>query len=76
MKAITTIILNKSVWKPTRVKAFDMDNNWTCIDYDFALDSKGNQEKAAYALIKKMNWNGKVIGGEVEEGKYVWVFTD
>lgn len=76
MKAITCKYLPPTNTKPSRIKAYDMDNNQVTINYQSADSSSGDTyrvyERAARALCDKMGWNIEIVGGGIKDG-YVFV---
>ncbi len=74
MKAIKTTYKGPTNFKGSRIIATDGYNRIT-IGYDHGLSSDGVHEKAAYALCKKMKWEGRLIGGGLKDCM-VWVFSE
>lgn len=87
MKAITVKVLPQTEHKPRRLKAFDLDDNnvvlsWTEAEAQAEVlafrppdDRDAVHHAAAWALCKKMNWQGPLIGGGIKDGM-VFVFTN
>jgi len=72
MKAITTKYHGPSNVKGSRYSAFDGDNR-VILSADDSLNSDENHQRAALALMEKLNWTGQLIGGHTKDGM-VWVF--
>lgn len=75
--AILTKFLPYTNTKQGRVKAFTAWNGNTkgrniTLPWDHALDAYGNHEKAAKALVERLEWAGEWIGGDCGE-TYVFV---
>ena len=45
------------------------------LGWDHGIDSEDNHGAAARALMEKMSWSGKMIGGHTKNGDMVWVFA-
>lgn len=63
MKAIRTRYSGPTNTRGSRFTACDSDGNRVTLSYDYALNADENHEKAAYALMGKMGWTNKLIGG-------------
>ena len=74
MKAITTKYIGPSNVKGSRISASDGDGNRAIVSYDCALNSDENHAKAAETLLKKMSWDGEMVGGWTKDGM-AWVFV-
>jgi hypothetical protein len=75
MKAISTKYIGPTIYRGSRIKAFDSDNNQVTIPYPYELSGEDVHRKAAEALRDKMGWNGNLIGGGTKDG-YVFVFAE
>jgi hypothetical protein len=73
MKAIKTQYKGPTDTNGSRIIASDTQGNRITIPYDYSVNSDQAHEIAAYALCKKMNWTGKLIGGGLKDCM-VWVF--
>jgi hypothetical protein len=73
MKAITTRFFGPGNVRGSRYKASDEDGNSVTVSTDFALNSDGNQDRAALALCEKMGWTGNLYRGGLKRGN-VYVF--
>jgi len=56
MQAIVTKYLGPTNSRGARVKAF-CDAGGITVPWDYALDTEGNHDRAARALIQKLGWN-------------------
>lgn len=78
MKAIETKYLPATNNRGSRIKATaeggDKPNTIT-ISYPHEFDGMAAHAQAALALAKKMNWNGDLIGGGLQD-TYVFIFAD
>jgi len=46
------------------------------VPYKYELDAYENHERAAHALMKKLGWSGRLIGGSLPDDKgYAFVFA-
>lgn len=46
------------------------------LSWDHALDREDNHSAAALALAQKFGWDGKLAGGGLPGGGYVFVFVE
>lgn len=46
------------------------------IPYDYSLSATQNHEAAAEALARKLDWQGRMVGGSLPDGRMVFVFVD
>ena len=76
MKAIKTTYHGPTNFKGSRIIARDGDGNRITIGYPYELSGDAVHEKAARALMLKMNWTGKLYTGWLEKGTYVHVIGD
>lgn len=72
MKAIRTRYYGPTNTRGSRIVASDGDHNRISIPYPHDLTSDDAHEKAAYALMAKMNWPNTLIGGGFANDNY-WV---
>lgn len=72
MKAIRTRYSGPTNTRGSRFTATDSDGNKATISYDYALDAEQNHEKAAYTLMKKMDWSNELLCGGFGNDLY-WV---
>jgi hypothetical protein len=70
MKAITTKYLPKS----GKTAAYDSDGNRALVSPSFNTSEGDDHRAAATALCKRMNWHGTLQPGELEPGKWAWVW--
>jgi hypothetical protein len=79
MKAILTKYLGPTNTKPSRVKAYDTDNNSVTVSFSYpGCDSANdyeNHKRAAIHLCRKMKWSEDLIGGGIKDG-YAFVFKE
>jgi len=75
MKAIETTYHGPTTCKGARIKADDGDGNTVWISYPYASSREAGHRAAADALLTKMGWTGKMVGGATKRG-YVFVFVD
>jgi hypothetical protein len=74
MKAIITRFHGATNTRGSRITASDSDNNRVSIPYPHELNSEQAHEQVAYALCKKMKWDGVLIPGGLKRGN-VYVFA-
>lgn len=69
MKAICTKRIPFTDYRPTRIKAYDSDNNRVEVAAQSGCDY-ADHERAALALVAKMQWQwgGRWVGGWVKDG--------
>ena len=68
-----TKYLGPTNFRGSRVKAA-CDAGSVTIEWDPALNGEQNHTQAARALMRKLNWTGKLAGGGTGRG-YVFVFV-
>jgi len=69
MQTITTKYLSATNTKGARIKATHTGGYTSVTEgYDYALNSEDNYCKVAELLAKKLNWDGKFIGGHTKDG--------
>jgi hypothetical protein len=74
VKAITTKYHGPTNTRGSRVSASDEDGNKVSIPYPHELSGEPVHRAAADALLKKMKWDGQLVGGSTSNG-YVFVFA-
>lgn len=74
MHAITTKYIGPTNTKGARIKATAGAGSIT-VTYDYDGSAEDAHKIAAYALVKKMEWDGKLTTGVLHNGDYVHVFT-
>jgi hypothetical protein len=67
MQAIETKYLGPTNHKGARIVA-KCDAGRVVVSYDHALGIYGNHEAAAKALLRKLEWTGRWVGGGVAGG--------
>ena len=75
MQAIITKYLGPTNVKNSRIKATCAAGSVT-IDYPHELSGMECHAKAAYALLAKMQWDYKLMGGQLPSGDYAFVLVD
>lgn len=75
MQAIITKFLPCINTKGSRIKATCQAGSVT-IDYPHELSGMDCHAKAAYALLAKMQWDYKLMGGQLPSGDYAFVMVD
>ncbi len=75
MQAIQTKYLCPTNTKGGRIKASSAGGSVT-IDYPHELSGMDCHAKAAYALLAKMHWDYKLVGGQLADGDYAFVMVD
>ena len=75
MKAITTTYKSVTENKDRCIVAKDTDNNKST-SVMLHEDMEENHRAAAYALCRKMNWTGTLVGGSISNDQYVWCFLN
>ena len=76
MKAITTKFLGQTETLPSRIVAFDLDQNRIVVSVHDCPDmGEDGHRWAARQLANKMGWTGRLATG-AEKGGYDHVFTD
>ena len=75
MKAIQTKYLGPTDFKGARVKAW-IKGNAVVGPWDHALETVDNHGAAARALVVKLKWSGRLVGGTLPDESMAWVFVD
>lgn len=75
MQAIQTKYLCPTNMRGSRIKATCAAGSVT-IDYPHELSGMDCHAKAAYALLAKMHWGYKLVGGQLVNGDYAFVMVD
>ena len=75
MQAIITKYLCPTNTKGSRIKASCAAGSVT-IDYPHELSGMDCHAKAAYALLAKMHWDCKLMGGQLPNQDYAFVMVD
>ena len=75
MQAIITKYLCPTNTLGSRIKATCAAGSVT-IDYPHELSGMDCHAKAAYALLAKMHWGYKLMGGQLPSGDYAFVLVD
>jgi hypothetical protein len=76
MQAIITKYLCPTGFKGARIKATCYSGSVT-IPYDHSLSGSAVHRKAAEALLEKLQWTGRLIGGSDPSGQgYTFVFAE
>jgi len=75
MQAIITKYLCPTNTRGARIKATCAAGSVT-IDYPHELSGMDCHAKAAYALLAKMHWGYKLMGGQLPSGDYAFVLVD
>lgn len=75
MQAIITKYSGPTNTKGSRIKASCAAGSVT-IDYPHELSGMDCHAKAAYALLAKMHWDYKLVGGQLPSQEYAFVMLD
>ena len=75
MKALTTKYVGPTDHSGSRIIASEPDGKRVIKSWDSELSDIDNHREAAYALLDKMAWKGKLAGGFQKPRTYVWVFV-
>jgi hypothetical protein len=75
MQAIQTKYLCPTNSKGSRIKATCAAGSVT-INYPHELSGMDCHAKAAYALLAKMHWDYKLVGGQLADQSYAFVMVD
>lgn len=75
MQAIITKYLPVTNSRGSRIKATCAAGSVT-IDYPHEFSGMDCHAKAAYALLTKMQWDYKLMGGQLPSGDYAFVLVD
>ena len=75
MGTIETKLLPSTNNRGYRVKATASGGASITIAQDHTLEECDKHAKAALALLRKLDWKGRMIGGHTKDGM-VWVFAD
>lgn len=73
MKSISTTYHGPTNRRGSRIIADDGDGNRVIKGYDHALNVDGNHAAACRALVEKMGWKGRLVGGWAKRGM-AWCF--
>lgn len=76
MKAIQVKYLGPTNKKGSRVKAFAEGVKTVTLAYDYSNDYFNLAHKAAIILCQKNDWPTTLIGGQLPNNDYVFVFTN
>lgn len=76
MKSIVTKYFGPGNVRGSRIIAEDGDRNRVILGYDDSLNNEQNHRLACEALMRKMNWKGRMIGGWLRSGQFCWVWED
>jgi hypothetical protein len=68
MVAILTKYLGPTNFRGARVKAYTETKLSVTVHWDHALNPEENHRVAAMALVAKMCWTGRWVGGATEQG--------
>ena len=74
MQAIVTKYLGPTDSRGSRIKATAANGESVTVPYGFSGDEYSRHERAAKALMQKLEWDGEIIGGSLRDG-YAWVFA-
>lgn len=75
MQAIITKYLSATNNRGSRIKATCAAGSVT-IGYPHELSGMDCHAKAAYALLAKLHWDYKLMGGHLPSGDYAFVLVD
>lgn len=75
MQAIITKYFGPTNSRGSRIKATCSAGSVT-IDYPHELSGMDCHAKAAYALLAKLQWGYKLMGGQLPSGDYAFVLVD
>lgn len=75
MQAIQTRYLKPTDTKGSRIKAWAAAGSIT-IGYPHELSGQACHRKAAEALAAKFGWDTELLGGQLENGDYAFVFVN
>lgn len=75
MKAIVTKYLGPTNSRGSRIKASAEGVKSITISYDHALNIDDLYRKAAQALADKYQWKGKLVAGQLPDGRCVFCFV-
>lgn len=75
MKAIQTKFIGPSETRGARVKAW-VKGYAATVSWDRSLEAVDNHGAAARALVVKLSWNGRLVGGTLPDESMAWVFVD
>jgi hypothetical protein len=75
MQAIQTKYMGPTNTKGSRIKATCAAGSVT-IGYPYELSGMDCHAKAAYALLAKMHWDYKLVGGQLANHDYAFVMVD
>ena len=74
MQAIQTRYLAPTNTRGARIKAWAAAGSIT-IGYPYELSSQACHRKAAEALAAKFQWESELLGGQLENGDYAFVWA-
>ena len=74
MRTISTRFLPTTNTKPTRIKATVSEGKQSVtVSYDHGMNAEQNHKAVATALMHKLGWEGRMLGGHTGTGM-VFVF--
>ena len=74
MQAIQTRYFGPTNYRGSRIKATAAAGSVT-ISYPHELSGQACHRKAAQALAEKFGWKGELLGGQLANGDYAFVFN-
>jgi len=75
MQTITTKYLGPTDTLGSRISATATGGQRIVVSRDYGLNTYNNHAAAMVALCRKLNWKGKLQGGDTKTGT-VWIFVD
>lgn len=76
MQAIQVKYLSATNTKCSRIKAWSYSDKQAIITWDDEINDNSNFANAAMELLKKLNWKGRWVGGELPNNNFAFVCAD
>jgi len=76
MKSIITKFISPTDHKGKRISARSTTGIRKMYDYNDRLKPEANHASAALSLLKFLEWEGELCGGDIADSEKAWIFTD
>jgi hypothetical protein len=76
MQSIITKFISPSNHRGSRIAARSTTGIRKIYPYNNKLKPEANHASAALSLVKFLDWEGELIGGDIADSEKAWVFTD
>jgi len=76
MQIIKTKYLPATNTRGSRIKATNSGGVSATIPYPYELSGIKCHAKAVHEVNKKLNWSGQMVGAEIKDSQYVFIFVN